>query len=305
MINRLKYSDTVWIDLNQPNEKEIQSVIDEFAISPFIINDLIAPSVKSRVEMHEKHLFLILHFPVFKHSHSGDHHQEVDFIIGDKFLMTVRYDTVDPIEKFQKKVEVDTILHRKAFDSGSSGALFFEIIKEIYQSLFDELDYIANWINKIELNIFSGQEREMVFALSDVSRTLLNFKKATSFHREVLKDLHALGQKLFDDHFTIHVTKAINEYEKLENNLHNATESMSELRETNNSLVSTKQNEIMKILTIFASIAFPMTIVAAAFGISSTNIPFIGNPNDFWIVVGIMGTVALSMLLFFVHKKWL
>src|ERR1035437_10915108 len=132
MINRFKYNDTVWIDLNQPTEKEAQDVINEFSINPFIMNDLMSPSIKSRVEMHEKHLFLILHFPVFKHSHSGESKQEVDFVIGDKFLMTVRYDTVDPIEKFQKKVEVDNILHRTVFDHGSSGALFFEIIKEIY-----------------------------------------------------------------------------------------------------------------------------------------------------------------------------
>jgi magnesium transporter len=304
MINRLKYKGIAWLDLNQPTDKEMRSVIDEFSINPFTINDLMNPSVKSKVEIHEKHIFLTLHFPVFKHSHSGEHLQEVDFVVGDKFLMTVRYDTVDPIEKFQKQLEVDTILHRNTFDHGSSGELFFEIIKEIYQSLFDELDYIAGWINKIELDIFSGKEREMVFALSDVSRTLLNFRKATSFHREVLKDFHTFARELFDNNFSMHVSKTISEYERLESNLRNATESMSELRETNNSLVSTKQNEIMKTLTIIASVAFPMTVIAAIFGMSSPNLPIVNDPNAFWIIVGIMFASSLAMFLFFVHKRW-
>lgn len=303
MITRLQYGDTTWVDLNQPTEDEVHAVVTEFAVNPFISADLLSPSVKSRVERHDEHLYLILHFPVFKHSHSGEHKQEVDFVIGKNFLITTRYDTVDSIEKYQKLIEVNSILDHG--EGRSSGALFFGIIREIYESLFNELEYIENWIGKIERNIFSGKEREMVFALSDVSRTVLNFKKATVFHREVLKNLHMYGGELFDDMFTYNVTQALHEYSKLEEHLRTIGDSVMELRETNNSLVSTRQNEIMKTLTIVASITFPITIIAAIFSMDDIHAPIIGNPHDFYILLGFMAISALCMILFFKRKKWL
>src|ERR1700749_2872242 len=147
MITRLRYGDTTWIDLNQPTEEEATAIVEEFRLNPFIINDIVHPSAKSRVELHQKQLYLILHFPVFKHSHSGEHKQEIDFVIGENFLLTVRYDTIDPIEKFMKLVEVNSILNKEG--DNDTGALFFHIVNEIYHSLFDELEYVEGWISKI------------------------------------------------------------------------------------------------------------------------------------------------------------
>lgn len=304
MITRQKYRETIWVDLNQPTEEEATAIVSEFGLNPFIVHDLVSPSYKSRVELHKDHLYLILHFPVFKHSHSGEHKQEVDFIIGRNFLLTIRYDTIDPIEKFLKLVEVNSILNRDSEPDGA-GALFFAIVNEIYVSLFNELEYVETWINKIELNMFNGHEREMVYALSDVSRTLINFKKATSFHREVLKNVQAYGAKIFDEHFVEHTAKALHEYNKFEENLNNTAASVTELRETNNSLVSTRQNEIMKTLTIISFVTFPLMLITAIFSMNTSFIPIVGYKYDFWVVICIMLFVSLCMLLFFKHKKWL
>ena len=54
MITRLRYGDTTWIDLNQPTEVEATAIVEEFRLNPFIINDIVHPSAKSRVELHQK-----------------------------------------------------------------------------------------------------------------------------------------------------------------------------------------------------------------------------------------------------------
>ena len=80
---------------------------------------------------------------------------------------------------------------------------------------------------------------------------------------------------------------------------------LNELRETNNSLLSTKQNEIMKVLTIVSFIAYPLTILAALFQMNTKYTPIVGMPNDFWIVTGTMFIVAIIFYLYFKSKKWL
>lgn len=303
MINRYRYKDSVWIDLLSPTSEEILAISEEFSIHPKIADELTTPSIKSRVELEKDSIYLILHFPSFRHSHSEHIKQEVDFIIGKNYLITARYETIDAIEKFSKIVEVNAILDR-GFAEDCTGVLFFGVIEEIYHSLFNELEYIESWVGKIEDGIFTGKEKQMVFALSEVSRTLLNFKKATDFHNEALESLNIFGKKVFDDHFSYHVRRILDEYSKVKNSLINNQASVAELRETNNALLSSKQNEIMKNLTIMAFVTYPLTLIAAIFGMNATFMPIAGKANDFWIIIILMLLATTTFFIYFKHKKW-
>lgn len=305
MINRYKYKDTVWVDITNPTDDEVSVVVEEFDINHSVKKELVSPSVKSRVEIYKDYIYLILHFPSFKHSHSEEsNRQEIDFVIGKDFLITTRYETIDAVDKFSKIVEVNTILDR-GFKENCTGILFFGVLQEIYQSLFNEMEYIEGTLMKIEENIFAGKEKEMVLALSEASRTLLNFKKATDFHKEVLESLDRYGKEIFDDHFSYHTRSILDEYLKVNSAIKNNMEFVAELRETNNSLLSSKQNEIMKILTIITFIVSPLALIASLFQIDTASRPLIGSPNDFWIIVGAMVVISISMYILFKFKKWL
>jgi len=80
---------------------------------------------------------------------------------------------------------------------------------------------------------------------------------------------------------------------------------VAELRETNNSLLSTKQNEIMKVITIIAFIFLPFSIITGFFQMNTTNTPLIGGPNDWVIVVGTEILVAVVLFTIAKVKKWL
>ena len=80
---------------------------------------------------------------------------------------------------------------------------------------------------------------------------------------------------------------------------------LDELRETNNSILTTKQNEIMKTLTILAFIVVPLATLSQIFGMNVTHTPLVGLPYDFWIIIGIMLGLALAMFGYFKYKKWI
>jgi len=303
MINRYTHNGSVWVDIVSPTKEEVLRISDEFDIAQSVIHELISPSFKSRVDMHKEYIYMILHFPVFKHAQGEDTRQEVDFIIGKNFLITARYESIEAMERFAKVVEVNSILDR-GFAEDCTGVMFFGIIKEIYQALFYELEHIEGWLNKIEQGIFSGKEKEMVIGLSQVSRKLINFRKATDFHSEILTSLDHFGGKLFGEHFSYHAQKVLDEYRKVANGLHSNMEFVNELRETNNSLLSTKQNEIMKTLTIMAFVTYPLTLISSVFGMNTASSPIIGVENDFWYVIAIMISAGLGLFAYFKHRKW-
>jgi magnesium transporter len=86
--------------------------------------------------------------------------------------------------------------------------------------------------------------------------------------------------------------------------LKNHTEMLAEIRETNNSLLSTKENEVMKSLTILAAITIPASIIASIFNMSVT-LPLGDSPYAFWIIIGVMLSISVMMFLLFRHKKWI
>ncbi|OHA88390.1 MAG: hypothetical protein A2653_02375 [Candidatus Zambryskibacteria bacterium RIFCSPHIGHO2_01_FULL_43_25] len=304
MINRYNYNDAVWVDLQNPEAEEIKSIMEEFGINPEAANELSSPSVKSRIDFYKDFLYIILQFPVFKHSHSESTKQEVDFLVGRNFVITARYDTIDALEKFKKMVEVSSVLD-KGESAGASSVMFFAMVNEMYKALSDELAFTEDWVAKVEEEIFIGKEREMVISLSHISRVLLNFKKITDFHREVLESLDVYGKSMFGDQFSVLARAAFQEYFKIQHMINNSLESVTELRETNNSLLSTKQNETMKVLTIMAFATFPLSLIASIFGMNTVYLPIVGRPLDFWIVMAIMAGAVALMLIFFKSKRWL
>ncbi len=305
MIHKHLYKGRNWIDIDHPTQEDIKEIMQDYDVDPLVAHELISPTPRPKVEFHKNYIYLILHFPAFKHSHSEENiMQEVDFIIGKNYVITARYDTVDALLKCSKLFEVDTILNKKNPDN-TSGALFFKIIQELYKSLFDELAYIEDWSEDIESRIFKGHEKEMVFALSHVSRNLLDFKKIIDFQETVLHSLKIGGEKIFGDEFEFHIHAILGEYKKIKNAIASNMESIAELRDTNNALLTTKQNEDMRVLTIVAFIALPLSFVTSLFQMNLNGTPIANSPHAFWIVFLLLIAFAFAQYLFFKWKKWL
>jgi magnesium transporter len=298
-----KYKSATWVDLVEPTQEEIDEVVEEYGIDPYVAHELTSPSLKHRVESNGVHVFFILYFPAFKQTKEDKESQEIDFIVGKDFVITVRYDEIEAVDRFAKKVEVESILH-KATHLKPRDLVFFGLLKELAKGVYDQLSYIDHWVNEIEGRIFSGREQEMVASISEVSRRLISFKKIFLPYAESMKSLEHSGQKLFGDEFAMYARGLAHEFSKYENLVRSYMEVLTEMRETNNSLVSTKQNETMKILTIMAFVTFPLSLVAAVFGMNTANIPLVGNQYDFWIVIGIMVTMTLCFFTYFKYKKW-
>jgi magnesium transporter len=299
-----KYKDATWVDLFAPTSEEINEIVHDYGIDAMVAHELTSPSLKYRVETKGDHVFLIIYFPSFKQTASDKSSHEIDFIVGKDYLITVRYDEIDAVERFAKRIEVESILDKET-PLEARNLLFFGLLKELTRGLFDQLSYIDNWIKEIEARIFAGKEKEMVSSISEVSKNLLAFRKIFFPYAESMKSLEVAGQKLFGEEFAFCSRGVAEEFSKCEFVVKDQIESLSELRETNNSLLSTKQNEIMKILTIMAFVTFPLTLITSIFGMEMDDKPLVGVSGAFWIILGMMGLLTVCFFIFFKYKKWL
>ncbi|MES2088187.1 MAG: CorA family divalent cation transporter [Patescibacteria group bacterium] len=302
MISKFKYNSLTWIDLDRPTYDELKQIVTEWDIHPAVAQELIAPSVRPKVELYPNFIYLILNFPVVekKDSRRVAELQEIDFVIGKNFIITSRYGAVDSLHHFSKVFEVDSILDKTQMDK-HAGFVFFYMLKALYQSVSQELEAITGSINEIEEHIFKGKERAMVNRISEVGRELLGVRRAISLHKEVLESFEVASQRFFGHEFIFHSRAILGEYYKVRGSFESNFEFLSELRETNNSLLTTKQNEVMKTFTVMAFITFPLMLVTGIFTMHAKILPIFGDPIDFWVII--LGMVLLVLLFLVIFKK--
>ena len=304
MLNRYDHAGVVWVDLESPTEEEVRRLMEEYHLDPLIAEELLIPSVKPKVEAHPGYIYLILHFPAFKHTHGSESNQEVDFIVGERFLITARYDTVDPLHKFAKVFEVHSLL-AKGEPVPHGGMLLVQMLRKLYRAVEHELDFLRDEFADTERQVFAGREREMVVTLSKESRVLLDFKQALAMHGSVLESLEQSAGSRFDLTFPYHVRSVIGLHRRLAQEIGGVLDALQELRDTNNALLSAKQNEIMKAIAVMAFSMLPLTVITQVFSMNTVALPIIGNPFDFWIVIGIMLISTTLFIGYFKHRGWL
>ncbi len=303
MFKKQNYKSVTWIDSETPTKAEARDLMAEFDFSSEVAQDILLPTFKDKIVSYKDYIYLVLHFPAFKHTHHKSHRQEIDFVLGKHFIITNRYESIDALEKYAKIFEVNSILDKED-QAMTSGQIFLAMMRTIYQSLSDEFDSINYLLQEAEKKIFAGQEKEMVFELSRLGREIINFNHIIVPHGGILEDLRTNSGKMFGAGFALELETVINDYYKIAKNLENITAVLNELRETNNSLLSTKQNEIMKTLTVFTFFALPFSIITGFFQMNTKLTPIVSQDNGWYIIIGIELAVMIIVFTIAKKKKW-
>lgn len=300
-----RYRGITWLESFAPTESHLDHLAETYDIDHFIIHDILSPTPYLYTNQHGNALYAVFHFPVFRLSHTEKKRLELDMVIKKDFLATVRYDSIEPLEVLAKKIQADENISRTGNKTLPSPTLANIILKEMYLGVLDDLASFSDWLHDIEDRIYNGKEKEMVTEISLASRTITEFRLNMYEHERQLLIFEEIGTKLFAKDFETSFGEVARTFEHVRSQVQFLTDIVVELRETNNSLVSTKQNEIMKVLTIMAFITFPLSLIASIFGMNTAYIPLIGGDKDFWIVMFIMGISTLLMFGFFKYKKWI
>ena len=304
MLTRLEHDGLTWIDLESPTPEELDEIGSTYSIGPVLAQELLTPTAKPRVDVYNECTYAVFHFPAVRHTRKKEVLQEVDIILGKKYLITVHYEPMEAIDDFKRAFEAETLVGNKRKEKLHVGNLLFELIERLYRESEYELASLEDSLASIEKRIFEGQEKEMVSALSQTGRELLMHKRVFVGHTQTLEALEKVGVDLFGENMRTYFHGIASLHYRIHNHALMLSDQLDELRDTNIALLTTRQNEVMKNLTIMAFVTFPLTLVAGVFGMNTTHTPLIGTRYDFYVILGAMLLVTLAFFAYFKVKKW-
>ncbi len=296
-----------WILVKTPTNSNLKYLEDKFGIEKDDLQIIVPPFQRPRIIKKENYIVMILHFPYYNRATKEIKTSEIDFIISKDFLITVTDGNLPPIlELFD---EIENPDHKSKHNTKDNmGNLLYEILHNLLFYLSPMLNHISQDLDTIENKIKSQTivKKEYIKDILTIKTNIINFRKITQSHKNVIKKLIITGGDVFNPQKLNPYFKELIEYTiEIWSALENYTYTINALHETYESMVTFKINQIMKILTLFSVIVFPLTLLAAIFGMNTVNMPLVKNQHGFWVIIGIMFAGSAVMWGYFKYKKWI
>lgn len=308
-IERAASGNLEWVHVSSNRKREIDILQKRYGFHPIDLEETRPPLQRPKLVVRPDYIFMILLYPVFDRKTRTIYSSEVDFFISKGRLVTVNNDNLEPLKRLFdacKRTDAEAAKVKKLCMVGDVAHLMYSILSEILEEVFPMLLHLNLDIDKIETRLFRDYEKDLIEELLRVKTNVVNVRKAIQGHKNVIRQLiHAAESRFPIGELQAYFEKLVEQTKELWDMLELQRDTVNALHETNASLIDYRINEIMKTLTIFSVIMFPLTLIAATFGMNAVNMPFVDSPYGFWIVLGLMAFGGLCMLLFFKRKKWI
>ncbi|MFL5946481.1 MAG: CorA family divalent cation transporter, partial [Gaiellaceae bacterium] len=156
----------------------------------------------------------------------------------------------------------------------------------------------------IEDDIEDRRSEEIVTDISKVKQEIISYRKIIKPQRPTLRLLERYVERFLPEQLETYYDDLVDASERIWDLLDNYKEVVEALESTNESVISHRQNDVLRVLTLFSVILLPLTLISGIFGMN-VGFPGEGSHAAFWAIVGLMiGTIA-SMIAFFKFKRWL
>ena len=163
---------------------------------------------------------------------------------------------------------------------------------------------MGNKLERIEEEIFEGRGEEIVRDISNAKQEIINFRKIIRPQRAVLRDLERTKQRYIADDLEIYFDDINDASERIWDMLENYKEVVEALEDTNESVISHRVNEVLKVLTAFSVVILPLTLLASLFGMN-VEFPFHTGVGAFWAIIGVMVVALTGMVAYFRRRGFL
>ena len=295
-----------WLNITNAGKPEIDYLRKNYKFNDkhLYCSSANVSALHAAIHIDDDYVFIILRFPYYNKKEHVIASEEVDFFIGKNFVITMHQNKITGMKNFF--ADYKKISEKQKMPVDSEIDIFYYVIENLLDNSFDLLDDIGETIDEIEDIIFTGESKKAINVLLNLRRSVINFRSTTRSYESIFEKFERLRKEIkLNDNHTI-FSAVIEKVKDLQNITENRKEMVEALYATSESISNYRLNDIMKTLTIFSVIVFPLTLLAAVFGMNTMNsMPFVNNPNDFWIILSIMLGGCAIMLGFFKWKKWL
>ncbi len=292
-----------WIHIQDPRLADREWLEERYDFHPLDWEDVYSRNQRSKLDVYDDYLFIVLHFPIFEKSSGRLLTAELDLFVGPDYLITLSETPLPPLEAMFGRMGEREELRESTFSKGS-GYLLYKIVDTNVDAAFPMLRKMGNKLDRLEDDILEGRSSEIVRDISNAKQEIINFRRIVRPQRAVLRDLERTKQRYLAEELEIYFDDISDAAERIWDTLENYKEVVEALESTNESVLTHRLNDSFRILTAASVILLPLTLIASIYGM---NVPVPGEnePFSFWLVLALMSAMLVALAVIFRRRGWL
>jgi magnesium transporter len=294
-----------WVHVERPDADAAAELADRFGWHPLDVEDVLSKRQRPKIDEYpeERYLFAVLHFPVYDKAVQRLNAAELDIFLGPDYLVTLPNVDLLPVTRLFHRCADDVALREQLFAKGS-GRLLYEVLDDLFDYCFPILDKIGHKLDRVEDDMFEGRAEDVVRDLSNVKQEIISYRKIIKPERSTLRLLERRVERFLPEELDLYFDDIVDAAERVWDLLDNYKEVVEALESTNESVISHRQNDVLRLLTIISVTMLPLTLISGVFGMNVLY-PGEGTREAFWIILAGLAATLAAMLGFFRYKRWL
>jgi len=303
-LESLTWGDLTWVNIERPTERETEYLAQNYPFHPLDLDDCLSRIQRPKIDEYKDYLFLVLHFPVFNKEARVTTPSQVSVFIGQNYLITLHQGDLKPLVKLFRECQIDQESRQENFSQGS-GYLLYRIIDRLVDYCLPILNKIGGNIERVEEEIFAQRMPRAIREISILRRDVISFRRIIWPMRAVIGSLKSKISRFTRVDLGVYFDDTVDHVDKIWDGLDENKEIIEGLNDTHDSLATNRTNEVIRRLTVIATILLPITVVASIFGMNIPLGPFKDSPYSPLFVFLICLVIISAMLYFFRRQRWI
>ena len=289
----------LWLDLDDPMSKSLDELGERYGFHELAIEDCRHGIQPAKIDYYDGY-----HFIIINTTHYTDHPcemalREIDVFIGPEFIVTVHFGASAAVADVEHRIVsgAKTLSH--------PDEVLHSVIDTVVDRYLPTLDSVGDTIDRIEDDLLIHPDVKLLETIFELKRGMLQFRRAVASQRELLnvlirdssplirKEMHIYFRDVYD-----HAVRAMDLVETYRDLMGGALDIYL-------TQMANRTNDIVKALTILATIMLPLTLVTGYYGMNFEYFPLLKDPNGIWYVTAGLLAIVVSMLGYFKYKKWI
>ena len=298
-----KQTDSIsWINLNGLNHiGEIEKLGEHYNLHPLVLEDIVNTSQRPKIDDYNDYIFLVAQM-MYYDADENIVNEQISFILGKNYVLTFQEAEGDVFDSLR-----DRIRNAKGrVRQHGSDYLLYALIDSIVDHYYAIIETMGNKVEELEDQLFEGiREDEITNQIQVLKREILKIRRAIFPLREIINRIEKSESKLIEDKTQRYFSDVYDHVIQISETIEIYREMIWSLMDMYMTNISNKMNEVMKVLTIIATIFIPLTFIAGIYGMNFEYIPELQLKNGYFYIWGLMILIFIGMLYYFKRKKWL
>jgi len=281
-----------WYHIDDPNSPALDELARRFHLHELQIEDCRHRPQRAKTEEHEQYIFIVA-----KHLHPGQRlvFDDLDVFVGADFLITVSCGDSDYLSRVMQRATQGRV--------SRLDKLLYIVLDVIVDAYLPVLDEIAEEIARLETSVLENPAPHTLRHILRMKRRLVEFRRTASGMREVVNTIIRMEVSLIDDTLDPYFRDIYDHLVRTVDLIETYRDLLTGSLDIYLSATANRTNDVMKVLTIYGTIALPLVIITGFFGMN-LHLPWMQSSYGVWYAAGLMVMSTLGILYYFKRKHW-